>query len=199
MTTSPDAERQLDLELVERARAGDRAAFGDLVRRHQHHALRLAYVICGSKEEAEDAVQDAFVNAYRALATFRPDGELRPWLFRIVANQAKNRVRSSGRRARLSERVASIEPRATTSGTGAVAAPDDSAVAGADAAVVVAAIAQLPERERLAIGYRYFAGFSEAEIVDALGWPPGTVKSRLSRGIGRLRTIVAGSLEVRDG
>jgi RNA polymerase sigma-70 factor (ECF subfamily) len=198
MTTYPDAERQLDLELVERARAGDRAAFGELVRRHQRHALRLAYVICGSKEEAEDAVQDAFVNAYRALGTFRPDGELRPWLFRIVANQAKNRVRSSGRRARLSERVASIEP-AASAPTGAVAAPDESAVAGADAAVVVAAIARLPDREQLAIAYRYFAGFSEAEIVDALGWPAGTVKSRLSRGIGRLRTMVAESLEVRDG
>jgi RNA polymerase sigma-70 factor (ECF subfamily) len=63
----------------------------------------------------------------------------------------------------------------------------------------VAAIAHLPERERLAIAYRYFAGFSEAEIVAALGWPAGTVKSRLSRGVGRLRTLLADSLEVRDG
>ena len=199
MTTYPDAERQLDLELVERARAGDRAAFGDLVRRHQHVSLRLAYVICGSKEEAEDAVQDAFVNAYRALATFRPDGELRPWLMRIVANQAKNRVRSTSRRSRLTERVAAIDPAASPSGRRTVVAPDESAIAGADAAAVVAAIAHLPERERLAIAYRYFAGFSEAEIVAALGWPAGTVKSRLSRGVGRLRTLLADSLEVRDG
>ena len=199
MTTYTDDDRQLDLELVGRAQAGDRSAFGDLVRRHQHHALRLAYVICGSKEEAEDAVQDAFVNAFRSISTFRPDGELRPWLFRIVANQAKNRVRSSSRRNRLAGRAAAVEPAAPASGAGVTAAPEESAVTDAEANAVVSAVARLPDRERLAVAYRYFAGFSEAEMVAALGSPAGTVKSRLSRGVGRLRTLLADSLEVRDG
>src|SRR5687767_13877518 len=93
-----------DEELVERARNGDVNAFEQLVGRYQARALRLAYTIAGG--EAEDAVQDGFVKAYRSLDRFRSGASFRPWLFTIVANEARNRRRSAGRRDRLTVRAA---------------------------------------------------------------------------------------------
>src|SRR6476659_9425208 len=92
-----------DAELVVDARAGDVDAFTALVERYRHPALRLAYGIAG--DEAEDAVQDAFVKAFRKIHTHRPGSALRPWLFTIVANEARNRRRSASRRAALELRV----------------------------------------------------------------------------------------------
>ena len=93
----PLAERQL----VERARRGERAAYEELVLADGTVAFRTAYVLTGGAEDAEEAVQDGFVKAWRALARFRPDEPFRPWLLRIVANEAKNRRRSAARRTRL--------------------------------------------------------------------------------------------------
>ena len=90
----PDAslDEASDDELVRRARAGDRPAYGELVRRHQAAALRLAAGVCGSTEEARDIVQDAMVKGYRALDRYRGDAPVRSWLLRIVANDAKNAI-----------------------------------------------------------------------------------------------------------
>ena len=82
-----------DVELFSRAQRGETAAYEEIVQRYQQVAFRTAYVITGSAAEAEDATQDGFVKAYRALATFRPGAEPRPWLLRIVANEARNRIR----------------------------------------------------------------------------------------------------------
>jgi RNA polymerase sigma factor (sigma-70 family) len=87
-----------DAELVVDARMGDVDAFTALVERYRHPALRLAYGIAG--DEAEDAVQDAFVKAFRRLDSFRPGSAFRPWLFTIVANEARNRRRSMSPRDR---------------------------------------------------------------------------------------------------
>src|SRR5689334_3797498 len=90
-----------DDELVERARRGMAAAFDELVKRYADMAFRTAYLVTGSAADAEDAVQDAFVKAHRALSSFRRDAPFRPWLLRIVGNEARNRRRSAGRRAML--------------------------------------------------------------------------------------------------
>src|SRR4051794_8735870 len=90
-------------ELVRRARRGDERAFAELVRMHQEIAFRIAYLIAGN--EAEDAVQDGMLKAWRALGRFRPGAPFRPWLLRIVANEARTRRRSSGRRAALALRA----------------------------------------------------------------------------------------------
>src|SRR5687768_3606196 len=103
--TELEAEDHLDASLVARAVGGEELAFADLVRRHQARALRLAYGICGSTQEAEDAVQEAFVKAHGALGRVRPDSPVRPWLMRIVANTARNRRRSRVRRDRVTTRV----------------------------------------------------------------------------------------------
>src|SRR6516225_1364012 len=90
-----------DSALVARARRGDEAAFEEIVHRYQQVAFRTAYVLTGSASDAEDATQEGLVKAFRALDRFRPGAEIRPWLLRIVANEARNRARSSGRRHHL--------------------------------------------------------------------------------------------------
>src|SRR6202158_4733246 len=93
-------------ELFARAQRGDTAAYEEIMQRYQMVAFRTAYVITGSAADAEEAAQDGFVKAYRALASFRSGAEPRPWLLKIVANEARNRVRSAGRRHHLELRLA---------------------------------------------------------------------------------------------
>ena len=95
-----------DDQLVARAKQGDTRAYGTLVEEHQTIAFRTAYLLTGSAADAEDAVQEGFVKAYRALGRFRAGAPFRPWLLSIVANEARNRRRSAGRRERLALRVA---------------------------------------------------------------------------------------------
>ena len=94
--------------LVARAKRGDATAYEELVRMHQGIAFRVALVAAGDRGDAEEAVQDAFVKAYRALGRFREGAPFRPWLLRIVANEARNRRRSAGRRAGLALRAAAV-------------------------------------------------------------------------------------------
>jgi len=155
-------------------------AYEELVRRHREIAVRTAYVIAGPSE-AEDAAQEGFVKAYRALDRFRPGAPFRPWLLRIVANEARNRARSAGRRAGLALRAAG-----GASGGGAPP-PEEAAVAREDLSRLVEALGDLREPDRLAVGYRFLLGLSEAETAEALGVPRGTVKSRVSRALARLR------------
>src|ERR1041385_5262943 len=104
-------DRPLDeTELVERARRGDLRAWETIVRTYQGLAFRTAYLLTGSAADAEEAAQDGFVKAYRALGRFRAGAPFRPWLLEIVGNEARNRRRSAGRRAQLVLRVAAEGP-----------------------------------------------------------------------------------------
>ena len=98
-----------DTELIARARAGDVAAYEAIVRRYQDVAIRTAHLIC-PETDADDAVQEAFIKAFDALPRFRDGSPLRPWLLRIVANEARNRRRSAGRRRGLALRAAEVSP-----------------------------------------------------------------------------------------
>lgn len=170
-------------ELIKRAQGGDAVAYEELVRRHQDAALRTASLVSSGTAEAEDAVQDAFVKAYAALGRFRSGAAFRPWILRIVANQARNRRRSASRRAGLALRLA--EDRRPDD---AAPPPEAAVLARERRAALLAAVAGLREQDRLVIGYRYFLELDEAETAEALGVPHGTVKSRLSRALGRLRS-----------
>jgi len=165
---------------VRRARRGDERAFAELVRMHQDIAFRVAYLISG--DEAEDAVQDGVLKAWRALRRFRSDAPFRPWLLRIVANEARNRRRSAGRRAELALRAG----REDVSG-GAAPSPETSVLAADERARLLTALEALPDDARLALACRYLLELSEAETAAALGVRPGTVKSRVSRALDRLR------------
>jgi RNA polymerase sigma-70 factor (ECF subfamily) len=171
-----------DDELVAQARRGDTRAFGTLVEEHQTIAFRTAYLLTGSAADAEDAVQDSFVKAYSALGRFRPGAPFRPWLLAIVANEARNRRRSAGRRERLALRAAE-DP---LSG-GAVPSPEAALLDAERRGELLRAVNDLREDDRMAIGCRYFLGLSEEETAAALGWRRGTVKSRTSRALDRLR------------
>jgi RNA polymerase sigma-70 factor (ECF subfamily) len=180
-----------ETDLVARAKQGDAAAYEEIVRAHQAIALRTAYVITGDKADAQEAAQDGFVKAYRALGRFRAGAPFRPWLLRIVANEARNRRRSAGRRRGLLLRVA------------ADAAPGDAAPSPEAAFVAVerrrellAALNRLGDDHRLVLTCRYLLDLSEEETAAALGVRRGTVKSRLARALERLRAEIG---EERDG
>jgi RNA polymerase sigma factor (sigma-70 family) len=157
-------------------------AYEELVRRYQDVAVRTAYVVAGSADDAEDAAQDGFVKAYNALGRFRSGAPFRPWLLRIVANEARNRRRSAGRRATLAVRAAEDRP-----SIDAAPSPEVAVLAQEMRDALLSALNGLRDEDREVIGARYFLDLSEAETADTLGIPRGTVKSRLSRALGRLR------------
>src|SRR5215212_1852492 len=176
-----------DAELIDRARKGDVMAYEELVRAYQDVAVRTA-AIFAPDGEAEDAVQDGFVKAYAALGRFRIDAPFRPWLLRIVANGARNRRRSAGRRAGLALR--SAEDRRPDD---AAPSPESAVLAGESRAALLAAVNALRDEDREIIAARYFLELSEAETAETLALPRGTVKSRLSRALARLREQLAAS------
>ncbi|HSB38004.1 MAG TPA: sigma-70 family RNA polymerase sigma factor [Gaiellaceae bacterium] len=183
-------DRPLDeAELVERARRGDLAAWETLVRRYQGIAFRTAYVLAGNAADAEEAAQDAFIKAHRALGRFRRGAALKPWLLRIVANEARNRRRSAARRERLTLRAAEgIARDAGLNRPGdAVPSPEAALLARESQGRLLAAVERLSEEHRDAVACRYLLELSEEETAAALGIRKGTVKSRLSRALDRLR------------
>lgn len=182
-----------DSELIERAKAGDVAAYEELVRRYEQQAFRAACLICGDAEDARDAAQEGFVRAWRALPRFRTGAEPRPWLMRIVVNAARNRRRGSGRRLNLALRVAQDRP-----SDGAAPSPEAAVLAGERRADLLAAIGRLRDDDRLVLGLRWFADLGELEMAEALGVPRGTVKSRLSRAMARLRQAIGEEEVERD-
>ena len=172
-------------ELVERARHGDVTAYEQLVRTYLDLAARTAYVITGGAADAQDAVQEAFVKAYYSLGRFRGGAPFRPWLLRIVANEAINRRRAARRQIGLALRAA--EGRLQDD---AVPSPEGAALAQDEHRRLVGAMNRLRPEDRLIIAYRYWFDLSESEMADALGCARGTVKSRLSRALARLRDVV---------
>ena len=170
-----------DSEAVEKARSGDRDAYAFLVARYSALAHRTAYLL-GAGDEADDVTQEAFVKAYRALDTFRAGSAFRPWLLRIVANEARNLHRSWRRRTSLELRLAVSPDEAD-----ATASPEQSAVAADTSGILLAAVNAMPDRDRLVLTCRYFLDLSESETAQVLAWPRGSVKSRLSRALVKLR------------
>ena len=174
-----------ETDLVARARRGDEAAYEELIHLYQGIAFRTAYLVVGDAADAEEAAQDAFVKAYRALGRFRTGAPFRPWLLRIVVNEARNRRRSARRRGTLALRAAA----GAVSGD-AAPSPETALLVCERREQLLTAVNGLGEKDRLVITCRFFLDFSEEETAAALGWRRGTVKSRLSRALGRLRAAL---------
>jgi RNA polymerase sigma factor (sigma-70 family) len=155
------------------------------VRAHQDIAFRVACLAGGSAAEAEEAAQEGFVKAWRALPRFRAGAPFRPWLLAIVANEARNRRRAAGRRAGLALRAAEVADRDP-----GVPSPEAQLLATARRDALLAALAELDERDRSVLTCRYLLELSEEETAAALGCRRGTVKSRTSRALARLRDRV---------
>ena len=174
-------------ELVERARGGDAAAFAALVRNHEEISFRTAYLITRNAADAEDAAQVGLTKAWRALPRFRRGAPLRPWLLAIVANEARNRRRAEGRREGLALRFASeLHAHELPSGD-AAPSPEGRALVGEQRAELLAALERLSEDDRLVLSCRYLLDLGEEETAEVLSLRRGTVKSRTSRALGRLR------------
>jgi len=174
-----------EAELIACARDGDRDAYAELVRRYQDVAVATAFLILRDRQDAEDAVQEAFTNAFVALRRFRPDGSFRAWLLRIVSNEART-IRGAARRQEELSSRASGEERAVSPGASA----ETGALAQERRALLLQALLDLPEADRLVLTYRYFFDLSEPDMAEALGVARGTIKSRLSRALARLRPIL---------
>jgi RNA polymerase sigma factor (sigma-70 family) len=169
-------------DLVLRAQEGDARAYEELVRTHQEIAFRVAYVITRNAADAQDAAQDGIVKAWRALGRFRAGEPLRPWLLQIVANEARNRIRSSGRRDRLAVRAAG-----SVSSGEAAPSPEDAVLDADRRRTLLAALEELPDEAREILACRYLLELSEDETASVLGVRLGTVKSRTARALDRLR------------
>jgi RNA polymerase sigma factor (sigma-70 family) len=174
-------------DLIQNAKSGDVAAFEALVQTHWHIALRVAFLVVGDRTEAEDVTQEAFVKAYHAMSGFRVDSSFRPWLLRIVRNEALNQRRRRGRQERLSLRLAN-DP---VSG-GAAPSPETTVITGVERRTILEAVNGLPDRYREVVTHRYLLGLSEAETAATLRIPVGTVKSRTARALGRLEHSLTG-------
>lgn len=176
-------EREHDL--IVRAQRGEIAAYDALVRAYETLAFRAAYLITRDTQDAADAAQDAFVRAYRALHSFKTGEPFRPWLMRIVTNQALNRVGANKRRMHMAERYQQAESQRHS-------APNaqQHLETREQNEKLMRAVARLKPDEQALITLRYFLELPEAEVAHALSIPQGTVKSRLHRTLAKLREII---------
>lgn len=178
--------RVTDDELVLAITSGDRAAFASLVERESLMVYRVCYRVLGSVSDAEDAAQETFVQAYRALGSFRGEGSLAGWLRRIATRQA---LRQAGRRRPTTQ----LDPAAPGAPITDATDPARLLMSAQEAEDVRLAVSGLPEPYRETVVLRYFGELSLVEIAHATGRPLGTVKTHLRRGLTRLREILPGS------
>lgn len=182
--------------VIARVRAGEPEAYAELVRAFTGIALRAA-VALGAGSDAEDVVQQAFLKAYCSLGRFRDGSAFKPWLLSIVANETRNTVRSAVRQRSLVGREAALaeaEPLIPESADPAVAALERER-----RAALLAALDRLSEEHRLVVTYRYLLEMDEAETAEALGWPRGTVKSRLNRALRKLGRLLPQGPDAPEG
>lgn len=176
-------EREQDL--IRRAQRGEIAAFDTLVRAYETPAFRAAYLITRDEHDAADAAQEAFVRAFRALESFRLGEPFRPWLMRIVTNQALNRIQAVKRRTGMTERYAQTVDAAMESPNVQRALETRE-----KNELLVRAVGRLKPDEQVLITLRYFIELPEVEVAQTLDIPLGTVKSRLHRTLSKLREII---------
>lgn len=165
------------------ARQGDERAWGALVQEHQEALFRLAYLLLGDADEAADVAQEALIRAFHAFARFDPARPLRPWLLQITKNLARNRRRSVRRYLAAVSRWWQTLPSEAEGPTAATLRTQE-------AQELWQAVQQLQMSDQEVIYLRYFLELSVADTASVLSVAEGTVKSRLSRALARLRTVV---------
>ena len=151
------------------------------MRAHQEPVFRLAYLLLGDPDEAEDIAQETFLRAYKSLRRFDTERPLRPWLLRIASNLSYNHHRSIGRYLAALTRFAQRDQEKISPTT---IQPDD------NSQLLWQAVKKLTMPFQEVIYLRYFLDMPENEMADTLGVPTGTVKSRLHRALSKLRGII---------
>jgi RNA polymerase sigma-70 factor (ECF subfamily) len=196
------AVKRTDAELATASGQGDPAAFGELVLRHQDRAFNLAFRLTGSPEDAADAVQEAFLKAYRGIPSFRRQSSFYTWLFRILVNEVRSRRRSGAARV-SSFSLDAAEGRSAERGDPAAGPaglradgpdPSEQASLAERRQIVEEALQSLEFDQRAIIALRDIEGRDYAEIAEVLGCPQGTVKSRLHRARMALKDALAPKL-----
>ena len=178
-----------DAALVARARAGDRQAFAALVQRHQAAVYRVCYRVLGNREDAEDAAQEAFLRAYRKLASFRGESAFGTWLLRLAINVALN---ERGRRRVFLRRGGPDAPPEATgqASVGAASGPEAGLLRAEAAAQLQRALRSLRPDHRAAVVLRDLEGLPYAEVAAVLAVPEGTAKGWVHRGRARLKELL---------
>ena len=190
--TSPYAETEAIL--IAKAQKGDRDAFGELVRHHHAGVVNVVYRMCGDVELSEDAAQDAFIQAWLHLPSFRPGTSLRNWIYRIAVNAALDVLRR--------EPETPLVDLETLSMPDSVAGPEIVLLEKERAFAVQRAILSLTEANRSVLTLREYGGLSYQEIAATLNIPLGTVMSRLNYARDRLKEVLAPQLmdmEIANG
>jgi RNA polymerase sigma-70 factor (ECF subfamily) len=188
-----DAARRRDLWLVERARDGDLDAFNDLVELHQDHLYGLVARLVPDRDQAADAVQEAFFSAYRNLRSFR-GGSVRSWLGRIAINAAMDTQRY--RKRRPAQPYPELEDERWQPPADASEDPERVVVAAERSRALADALARIGADQRTAIVLFDVEGYDYAEIAELTGVSLGTVKSRIHRGRLALRAVLAPRLDL---
>jgi len=167
-----------DTELMTRLAAGDMAALGELVQRHQERVLELAFRTLGKWDLAEDVAQEAFLRVHRAAGNYKPKARFTTWLYRIVVNLCLDEKR---RRARNGTSLEDVTVEAQTEPNGDIAEKKEIAQ------LVRGAVNGLPERQRVALVLHRYEGLSHGQIAEATGWTGSAVESLLVRAYANLR------------
>jgi RNA polymerase sigma factor (sigma-70 family) len=170
-------------EFLARVRNGDHEAYASLVRPYERVAYRVAAAITGSPADAEEAMQNGLVKAYRSLHRFRAGAAFRPWLLRIVVNEAHNVLRTERRHQRLGIRAAERRETASTS-------PDEALIDREEVETVFRALGRLGEADRVALALRYFAELPDAEAAALVGISAEAFRVRLVRARRRLQALL---------
>jgi RNA polymerase sigma-70 factor (ECF subfamily) len=168
--------------LIRHAANGDAAAWESLMQMHQEPVFRLAYLLLGDPDDAEDTAQESFLRAWKYLKRFDITRPLRPWLLSITANLARNRRRSAGRYLAALMRAFRDEP--------ASVRIEEKSAQNMEASELWRAVQSLNTADQQIIYLRYFLDLSVIETAQVLDVAEGTVKSRLNRAVEKLRTVI---------
>ena len=175
-------------ELISRSRAGDVEAFNLLVEQYQRLVYNVALRMMGNVEAAEDASQDAFLSAYKAICNFR-GGSFKAWILRITANSCRDKMRVARRTRVISLDTLLLEPENDPEASD-IESPEGYALRRELGRFIDEGLTHLPEDQRLAIILCDIQGFSYEEVAQVMDSSLGTVKSRLNRGRTRLKEFL---------
>ena len=177
------SDREIDHQLVERVREGDKRAYGLLVEKYRRKIIRLLSRMVRDPDDLEDIAQETFIKAYRALPQFRGDAAFYTWLYRIAVNTAKNFLVARGKAMRtVSEQAVNDEDEPDDRLVAQdIATPESELLSKQVAIAVNEAVDSLPEELRQAITLREMEGMSYEEIAEYMACPIGTVRSRIFR------------------
>jgi RNA polymerase sigma-70 factor (ECF subfamily) len=183
---NPARSPREDAVLIRAFQGGDKAAFDELVLKHQHKLFNLCYRVLGDYQEANDSAQETFIKVYRSLKKFRFESAFSTWLYRIAVNTSKNKLKSAEYRQKK-KMVPLDNPASVHNSSPAIGIQDEAHSPAMELEkkermrVIQEAINALPPEQKVVVTLRDIEGLSYEEIVAITGVNPGTVKSRLAR------------------